>query len=180
MANKSMTAANTEIDNGTTQMQNTALMGMNQVNNVVLGQLNIMEGNFQSAMSIIENNVAGMISSVASALAQPLYGPNIKVPHFSMSGKFDAQTNSVPTVNVSWYAKGGIFTQPTILGSIGVGEAGAEAVLPIETLKNYITEAMTENYTNTVNVDLTVNGAEDPSMWAAEFTRMLKQQMRIG
>ena len=180
MASKSMTAANTEIESGTTQMQNTALMGMNQVNNVVLGQLNIMEGNFQSAMSIIENNVAGMISSVASALAQPLYGPNIKVPHFSMSGQFDAKTNSVPTVNVSWYAKGGIFTQPTILGNIGVGEAGAEAVLPIETLKNYITEAMTENVTNTVNVDMTINGAESPEAWAADFTRTLKQQMRIG
>ena len=179
MADKSMDAANKEISTGTTEMKNTALMGMNSVNNTVLGQLNIMQSNFSTVMGIIKGNVSDMISSVNSALSTPLYGPNIKVPHFSMSGQFDAKTNSVPVVNVSWYAKGGIFTQPTILGNIGVGEAGAEAVLPIEVLKNYISEAMTENNSN-VYVDMTVNGAESPEVWAAEFTRNVKQMMRIG
>ena len=57
--------------------------------------------------------------------------PRIQVgalPHFSMSGKFDAQSGSVPSVRVNWYASGGVFSSPSV---IGVGEAGDEAVLPL-------------------------------------------------
>lgn len=184
MANQSMTAANAEIDQGTTNMRNTALMGMNSVNNTVLGQLNIMNDNFSTYMGMIEGNVGGMINSVRSALAQPIYGPNIKVPHFTMSGSFNAQTNSVPTVSVAWYAKGAIFQSPTIFdtpsGLKGVGEDGAEAVLPIELLKNYIEDAIEASPAPIVNVEMTVNGAESPEAWAADFARNVKQMMRIG
>ena len=44
----------------------------------------------------------------------------------------------LPKLSVSWNALGGIFDKPTILGSAaglqGVGEAGAEAILPLDTL----------------------------------------------
>ena len=184
MASRSMQAANTEIDQGTINMRNNVLMGMNSVNNVVLGQLNIMNSNFASYMGMIQGNVANMIANVSEALSQPIYGPNIKVPHFSMSGKFDAQTNSVPTVSVAWYAKGAIFQSPTIFdtpsGLKGVGEDGAEAVLPIELLKNYIEDAIEASPAPIVNVEMTVNGAESPEAWAADFARNVKQMMRIG
>jgi len=184
MASRSMQAANTEIDQGTINMRNNVLMGMNSVNNVVLGQLNIMNSNFASYMGMIQGNVANMIANVSGALSQPIYGPNIKVPHFSMSGKFDAQTNSVPTVSVAWYAKGAIFQSPTIFdtpsGLKGVGEDGAEAVLPIELLKNYIEDAIEASPAPIVNVEMTVNGAESPEAWAADFARNVKQMMRIG
>ena len=184
MANQSMTAANNEIDQGTVNMRNTALMGMNQVNNTVLGQLNIMEEHFGTAMGIIESNVYSMISSVNSALSVTLRGPNIQVPHFSLTGAFDAKTGAVPTVKVAWYAKGGIFQNPTILatpyGFKGVGESGAEAVLPIDLLKNYISDAIDASPASIVNVEMTVNGAEDPEAWAADFARSIKQQMRIS
>ena len=55
---------------------------------------------------------------------------------------------SIPWLNIDWYAKGGIFTKPTLFptthGFNGVGEAGAEAVLPIEVLRGYIVDAMAE------------------------------------
>ena len=42
---------------------------------------------------------------------------------------------SVPKISVDWYAKGGIFTKPTIFGGVGVGDvAGGEAVLPLAKL----------------------------------------------
>lgn len=56
----------------------------------------------------------------------------IKLPHFSLSGEFSLMPPSVPKLNVDWYAKGGIFTSPTLLA--GVGEAGPEAVLPLDRL----------------------------------------------
>ena len=46
---------------------------------------------------------------------------------------------------VKWNAKGAIFNKPTLIGQYGgsvqgVGEAGAEAALPIDLLRSYIRE----------------------------------------
>lgn len=59
-----------------------------------------------------------------------------KLPKFSLTGKFSLMPPSVPKLNVSWNAKGGIFKRPTIFntanaGLQGVGEAGPEAILPL-------------------------------------------------
>lgn len=64
-----------------------------------------------------------------------------KLPHFSMRGKFDAKTRTVPTIDVNWYAKGGIFDRPSV---IGVGEAGTEVVAPLDKLFSYIQMAVGE------------------------------------
>lgn len=47
-----------------------------------------------------------------------------------------------PTFSISWHKLGGIFTKPTLFntssGLHGVGEAGAEAVLPLDGFYNYL------------------------------------------
>ena len=68
----------------------------------------------------------------------------IKLPHFRISGGEVpwgiGGLGQKPSVSIDWYAKGGIFRQPTIfatpLGYQGIGEAGAEAVLPLDALWN--------------------------------------------
>jgi len=72
--------------------------------------------------------------------------PKIKLPHFKLSGKLSLTPPSVPSLSVKWYAKGGILNSPTIFGQgadgnlLGGGEAGKEAVLPIDLLRKYIAE----------------------------------------
>ena len=73
--------------------------------------------------------------------------PKIKLPHFSITGSFSLNPPSIPHFGVEWYAKGGILTAPTIFGMqnsalLGGGEAGPEAVLPIELLKKYISDEL--------------------------------------
>lgn len=73
--------------------------------------------------------------------------PDIKLPHFSVTGSFSLKPLSVPHFSVDWYAKGGILTAPTIFGMqdsslLGGGEAGPEAVLPIEKLKDFMNEVL--------------------------------------
>ena len=64
--------------------------------------------------------------------------PKIKLPHFSIDGKFSLNPPSIPKFNVDWYSTGGIFTKPTIIGGVGVGDADngkgrqSEAVLPLD------------------------------------------------
>ena len=66
---------------------------------------------------------------------------HIAVPHFSMSGSFNAKSGSVPSVSVSWYQTGAVFDSPSI---IGVGENGREAVMPLEKNTGWITELATK------------------------------------
>lgn len=73
--------------------------------------------------------------------------PKLKMPSFSMSGKFSLNPPSVPKLGIKWNAEGGILNQPTIFGGVGNtllggGEAGAEAIAPIDVLQGYVRAAV--------------------------------------
>lgn len=66
-----------------------------------------------------------------------------KLPHFTLDGSLNPLKwidEGMPSIGVDWYAKGGIFTKPTVLGGIGVGDAdngkgsNPEAVIPLDVL----------------------------------------------
>ena len=65
--------------------------------------------------------------------------PHIKLPHFGIKPKGwrlgDLLEGVIPSLGIEWYAKGGIFSSPSV---IGVGEAGPEAVVPIDKLQGMI------------------------------------------
>ena len=77
--------------------------------------------------------------------------PKLKMPHFSITGKFSLDPPSVPKLSVEWYKKGAVLTRPTVFGLNPVtgsamvgGEAGAEAVAPISVLQDYVKAAVSE------------------------------------
>lgn len=57
--------------------------------------------------------------------------PDLKLPHPYITGEFSLNPPSVPHFGIDWYKTGGVFDVPSV---IGVGEAGPEAVLPLDTL----------------------------------------------
>lgn len=67
--------------------------------------------------------------------------PEIKTPHFKISGGKApygiAGKGTAPKVDLQWYAKGGVFDKPDV---IGVGEDGKEAVMPLEKNLGWIDE----------------------------------------
>lgn len=77
------------------------------------------------AVSAACSRMAAEVSSLQLKLPRIQVGP---LPHFSMRGSFNPKTGSVPSVSVSWYAKGGVFDGASV---IGVGESGPEAVVPL-------------------------------------------------
>ena len=73
--------------------------------------------------------------------------PKLKMPKFSVSGKFGLDPPSIPKFTLKWNAEGGILTKPTIFGAmgntfLGGGEAGLEAIAPIDVLQQYVKEAV--------------------------------------
>ena len=75
--------------------------------------------------------VSRAIDAIKSLFNFQISWPHIPLPHFSVSGSpnpLDWLTMGVPSISIDWYAKGGVFDAPTI---IGIGEAGREAALPM-------------------------------------------------
>lgn len=101
---------------------------------------------FSSIYNAIKNSMSAAVSAVTEAITKIKNKlnfswslPKLKLPHVNISGEFSIDPPSVPKFSVSWYKDGGILTQPTVFGASGStllagGEAGAEAVLPLQVL----------------------------------------------
>lgn len=109
----------------------------------------------------------------------------LKLPHFSVSGgSFPwgiGGKGSMPSWSVSWYAKGGIFDNPSV---IGVGEAGREAVVPLSgtNMRPFARAIASEmnGASTTNNFYITVDGAEAPEDYARRLSRELQLVMRTA
>lgn len=80
-----------------------------------------------------KNTVLNIVERIKSAFNfrikfPPISIPHIPLPHFSISGSFNPLKGKIPSIGIDWYATGGIFTGPSV---VGVGEAGDEAVVPL-------------------------------------------------
>ena len=111
----------------------------------------------QTAMQRLTTTVTNAARSAARAVKaafenMTLTIPKPRIPVISVSTSSvsygDGGSASVPNFSVSWNALGGIFDQPTIFntpaGMQGVGEAGPEAVLPLDTLWAKMKEILNE------------------------------------
>lgn len=95
---------------------------------------------FEEAKELVKSAVETIKGLFPISLGKIFSG--IKLPHFKISGGEIpwgiGGMGKKPSVSIEWYAKGGIFNKPTLFqtpnGFAGVGEAGAEAVLPLDLL----------------------------------------------
>lgn len=108
---------------------------------------------FRDGVNAIGTSIKDFFEGIGNALKKFFsfdWMPKIKLPHFQISGGFSLVPPKVPKISVKWYANGGILNRPTIFGAngdslMGGGEAGKEAVLPIDLLKSYIREENLKN-----------------------------------
>lgn len=141
------------------------------VTNVVNGIKSIFSSGFNSAKS----TASSVFSSIKSSISNTINGardtvknaidkikgffnfswslPKLKLPHFSISGKFSLNPPSVPKFSISWYKKamgaGMILNSPTIFGYdpatgkfLGGGEAGSETVVGTNSLLSMIKKSV--------------------------------------
>lgn len=109
----------------------------------VFGKIkDIMSKPFESARDIIKT----VIDKIKGFLNFNWEFPKLKMPHFSVTGSMNPLKwidEGLPKIGVEWYAKGGIFSKPTLFntpyGLKGVGDAKSpEVVAPLHELNNMI------------------------------------------
>lgn len=124
-------------------------MKFDAINTLTGGKLQAMKDAWSLKMEEIHEKFSSGIEKIKSLFNFEWKFPDLKMPHFSISGSFSLNPPSVPSIGVQWYAKGAVLNAPTLFGIngnqlMGGGEAGAEAVLPISVLEEYISNSMNQ------------------------------------
>jgi len=191
---------------------------LNLIRSLVSTQINVIKDVISGAWNAIKSVTSSIWNGIKSAIETPINAarntvkgaidaivgffrnlkipeikiPHIKLPHFEITGKFSLNPPQIPKLGVNWYASGGIFSSPSV---IGVGEAGTEAVVPIEKLDEIMAKALLKvgvgaqskvsepgvqsgNVTN--NYDITINNPKPEA--ASDSTRrvLLRQSYGLG
>ncbi|UWG97402.1 phage tail tape measure protein [Dehalobacter sp. DCM] len=191
---------------------------LNLIKSLVSTQINVIKDVISGAWNAIKSVTSSLWNGIKSAIETPINAarntvkgaidaivgffrnlkipeikiPHIKLPHFEITGKFSLNPPQIPKLGVNWYASGGIFSSPSV---IGVGEAGTEAVVPIEKLDEIMAKALLKvgvgaqskvsepgvqsgNVTN--NYDITINNPKPEA--ASDSTRrvLLRQSYGLG
>lgn len=123
-----------------------------------------VKNTFSKALTIISEPFKKAIDKVKGFFDNlKLKFPDIKMPHFKVTGKFDLKKMTVPKLSIEWYKKAMnnamILNSPTIFGYdaasgnyLGGGEAGSEVVAGSQTLMNMIQSAVAEQNGEMINV----------------------------
>lgn len=114
----------------------------------VSGIFNNVKSAITNPIETAKNTIKGIIEAIKGFFTGfKINLPHIKLPHFSVRPSGwqigDLLEGKIPSLGIDWYAKGGEFNSPAV---IGVGEAGRETVLPLSnprTMRN-VGEAITE------------------------------------
>lgn len=100
---------------------------------------NSIKSTISNAIDGAKNAVSNGVNAIKNLFNFQIKWPHIPLPHFRVSGSanpLDWLKGGLPSIGIDWYAKGGIMTKPTLFGMNGNramvgGEAGAEAILPL-------------------------------------------------
>jgi hypothetical protein len=132
-----------------------------------------MTSPFTNAYNIIKGVVSKLKGIFPLKIGKVFSG--LKLPHFKVSGGKApwglGGKGSLPHWSVDWYAKGGIFNSPSV---IGVGEAGSEAVIPLDKFWDKL-----DNLQGETNIVININGADkDPKEIANEVKSIIIKEVK--
>lgn len=132
--------------------------GYNAINKLTGGKLDNVKNTMEKKLEQQKEKFQKAVDKVKKIFDFKLAWPKLKAPSISVSWKTEGnlakaaqllKLPGIPSFSVKWNAKGVILKKPTIFGFAngmfqGGGEAGMEALLPIEKMEEYIGNKMAE------------------------------------
>ncbi len=157
-----------KVNNIISSIKSIITTGLDAAKEVVTGRLDKIKQTFGTVFDKVKNTVKTAIDKIKSFFNFEVHLPDIKLPHFSIDPSGwelgDLLEGEIPSLGIEWYAKGAVLKKPTIFdidpstntARVG-GEAGDEAVAPVDTLLTYIRQAVRETITPTDSENPSVN-----------------------
>ena len=155
-----------------------------RIKKAISGTLNFVWGKLTAPIEKAWNTIHNIWSKLKKLFPLRIGNifSNLRLPHISVKGgkaPFGiGGKGHLPSFSVSWYAKGGIFNGPSV---IGVGEAGPEAVLPITRLQGMLDnsrigeqDTLEEIAAMLAYIAQHINDARALSINGREWARMVK------
>jgi phage-related protein len=134
---------------------------------------NTIKDKFLAPINTLREKVKGVIDKIKGFFSFNVRLPHIPLPHFSVSPAgwklSDLLKGQLPSLGIEWYAKGGIATNPTIAG---IGEAGSEAILPLNPFWKKMDEIIDATKGN-----ITVNVYGSPGMNVEELASAVERKI---
>ncbi len=120
------------------------------IKNGIVKAFSNIKDKLSEPFSKARDKIKGIADKIKGFFKGEIKMPKIKLPKFSITPAGwkvgDLLKGIKPKLGITWAAKGGIFDEPTLFntpsGALGVGEAGAEAVAPIDVLMGYVSGAV--------------------------------------
>ena len=131
-----------------------------------MAPINALKAKVKAAIDKVKNLFPFKIGKVMS---------NIKLPHFSVSGKFGLNPPQAPKLSLKWFAKGGIMDGPTLFGLAG-GEKGPEAILPLDSFWDRLDNMNSGGIT----INLNYNASDDANDMVRDIARNVKLYRMAG
>jgi phage-related minor tail protein len=169
------------VDNFISKVKNAFINGFNAVKD---GIVNIL-GKARDAVKKIIDKIKGFFKFEWSL-------PKIKVPKFSITPEGweigDLLKGIKPKLGITWHARGGVFDSPTVFGYgdtlHGIGENGAEAVVPLENNTEWLDKIATRLAAmlsgNNTPIILQVDGKTFAKTAVSSINTLTRQQGRLS
>lgn len=121
-------------------IKNTMRDKIQSAKDTVLGIFDKIKNGITEKINNAKNTVKNVIDTIKGFFNFEFKLPKIKTPSFGIKpagwSVGDLLQGVIPKLSIKWNAQGGVFTRPTIVpyGNTlqGLGEAGAEAIVPLE------------------------------------------------
>ncbi len=134
--------------------------------------------------------VKNLISKLKGLFKFDWEWPKLKMPKFSITPQGwkigDLLKGSIPKLSITWNAQGGVFDKPTLFdygGSLqGLGENGAEAVVPLENNLEWLDKlaTMLSNRMPNTPIVLQVDGKTFAKTAVSTINDLTRQQGKLG
>ena len=160
--------------------------GYNFIDNLTGGKLSAIKDKVSGTFDSIKEKIRSAIDYIKGLFNFSWSLPDIRLPHFSVSGGFSLNPPQVPQFSIQWYKKAMddayMLNGATIFGQsggklLGGGEAGSEMIIGTNKLMSMIAQA--KGGTTTYNNQFVINGVDrDPQQLAQEISYYLDMELQ--